>query len=289
MNFIREIQESRLTRDQNNLKSLTYTDAAERLYISIFVLQVLHMYEKYSKHSKSYASKTILPNDFNRFRIDGTDLYNFTYFVTGPEEAQDRLKNPGAAKDMKEKSYFPLLMFRDYLKALSTGKDYDNLSNMLIKIEDGLSIKNAEYKELRRRITSFKKLTSQSKKDTVTKLLFSVRAKLRSSDIIGYFEELVSDKNLESPTVKDTEPTISVPDISTAPGDLIYYQYLVGSKNLGALKRFLEMSKNNQSVSKDILKSYLPIIELVDNIVKAGPAFVQRLKVLESRAKMSRR
>lgn len=289
MNFIRELQESRLTRDQNNVRSLTYTDASERLYISILVLQVLHSYEKYRKHSKRYASKTILPNDFNKFRIDGTDLYNFTYFVTGPEEAQDRLKNPGAAKELKEKSYFPLLMFRDFLKALSSGKDYDNLPNMLIKIEDGLSIKNADYKEIRRRITSFNKLASQAKKDTVTKLLFSVRAKLRNSDIIQHYEELVSEKDLESVRVTDTEPVISIPDISTVPGDLIYYQYLVGSKNLALLKRFLDMSKNNQSVSKDILQAYMPIIELVDNIVKAGPGFVQRLKTLEQRAKNQRR
>ena len=50
-------------------------------------------------------------------------------------------------------------------------------------------------------------------------------------------------------------------------------------------KKFLELAKNNKSVPANILQAYMPAIVMIDNIVKAGPGFVQMLRTLENRAK----
>ncbi len=63
------------------------------------------------------------------------------------------------------------------------------------------------------------------------------------------------------------------------------YCFLVGTKNIGMVKRFLDFVRRGDSIPRDVLKSYLPIIQMVDNIVKGGPAFIQQLKLLEKRAK----
>ena len=81
-------------------------------------------------------------------------------------------------------------------------------------MENGLDIKNTEYKNIRR---SLGKLEDSSRIKTqkvlATKLLYALRAKLRNSDIIDDFSTLVAIKDLESDRVKDQEPTVSTPDM----------------------------------------------------------------------------
>jgi hypothetical protein len=157
-----------------------------------------------------------------------------------------------------------------------------------MKIEDGLRINNPAYRAIRRGLPKYDSLPGSEKKKLVTKLLYAVRAKLRSSDIIDDLEKLAAQKNLEVGTVVDTEYAVSIPDITTAGSALSNYRFLVGTKNIGMVKRFLDFVRRGDSIPRDVLKSYLPIIQMVDNIVKGGPAFIQQLKLLEKRAKKNK-
>ena len=132
-------------------------------------------------------------------------------------------------------------------------------------------------------------MTQRDKRMTVTRLLHAARAKLRSADIIEYLEKLASDRNLETGNVQDNEPKISVPDISTQGRDLALYRYLVGGSNIVALKRFIDLALSGKSIPGSVVSAYLPAIKLVDDIVKAGPSFVQVLKALQSRAKNTKK
>ena len=53
-------------------------------------------------------------------------------------------------------------------------------------------------------------------------------------------------------------------------------------------KKFLELAKNGQSVPSTFVKQYMPAIEMIDDIVKAGPGYVQMLRSLQKRAKQRR-
>lgn len=218
----------------------------------------------------------------------GTDLYNFIYFLVGDDSAQDKLKDPGAAKKLKAKTVLPVAAINRYINALAQSKEPSQVSQMFLSIEGGLNVTNADYKAIRRNLVQYARLTRAEKRLLVTRLIFAVRAKLRSSDIIEDFEKFASVKDLEKTNVVDPEPTVSRPDIATKSGDLALYKYLVGSKNLALTKLFLAMAKDGKAASANMVQAYLPAIEMIDDIVQGGPAYVQQLRSLQKRAKNKR-
>ncbi len=285
MKFLQELHEARLTRDQNNVRSLTYTDCGQRLYLTMLVLELLRKYPTHSVSAVNYAKKT-KDSDYSQFKMNGTDLHNFVYFVNGDEVALNKLKDPGAAMTLRQRTNFPTMRFNGYMSKLSNGSAVDRSdAETFIKIEAALSITNSDYKAIRRSVFNWASLNRVNRKAIVTRLLFASRAKLRSSDIIDNLEKLAADKNLETSTVSDSEPKVSVPDIAVTGQDMLSYRYLVGTKNLMMTKKFLELAKDGKSIPSSVVQGYLPAIQVIDNIVKAGPGFAQQLRNLENRAK----
>jgi len=288
LDFLSSLFEARMTRDSRDQKVLTYTDCAERLYLTLLILQLLNQYPTYRQLATRYARETKHSN-YDRFRMYSTDLYNFVYFVTGDEEAINKLKDPKNAMQMRKKSSFPTMAFNRYLGALQQGLIAPSIMQVFLNIETGLQIRNADYKSIRRSLFQFNTLSVRDKQNLVTRLLHAARAKLRSSDSIEHLEKLAADRNLETGRVNDAEPKVSVPDVSTQGRDLALYRYLVGGKNLVAVKRFIDSALSGKSIPSSIVGAYLPAIQLIDDIVKAGPAFVSVLKALQSRAKKTRK
>lgn len=283
--FLKDLHESRMTKDNGNSQKLTYTDCGERMYLTLLALETMRQYPDFKPVVKSYCSKTAGFELYKYYRVMGTDLYNFVYFLVGDDKAQKKLKDPDAAIALKKKTTLPVASINRYVKEIAQNKQPSLKTKLFLDIESSLKITNTDYKSIRRGLNDYSKLNLQERKLLVTRLIFAVRAKLRSSDIIDDFEKFAAIKNLETTKVNDTEPTISTPDISTAPGDIALYRYLVGAKNIAQTKRFLDMAKNGKAVSAEMLKGYMPAIELLDDIVKGGPAFVQNLRVLQQRAK----
>jgi hypothetical protein len=287
MEFVNTIYEARMTRDSEDQKVLTYTDCSERLYLTLLILQLLNQYPTYRQLASKYAGDTKHSN-YNHFRMYSTDLYNFVYFVTGDDTVMQKLKDPDSASKLRKRTSFPVLGFNRYLGELQSGLIPSSSMQLFMSIENGLNIKNTDYKTVRRNLFDYNKLTVRDKESTVTRLLHAARAKLRSSDIIEHLEKLASQRDLETGDVKDMEPKISVPDVSTQGRDLALYRYLVGGTNLVAVKRFIDSALNGKSIPSSIVQAYLPAIQLIDDIVKAGPSYVSVLKALQSRAKKSR-
>jgi hypothetical protein len=285
--FLKDIHEARMTKDNGSSQKLTYTDCGERTYLTLLTLETMRQYPDFKGYVQRYCKKTAGFELYKYYRIMGTDLYNFIYFLVG-DGAQKKLKDPEAALRLKEKTKFPTLAVNRYINALARGVDPTQVSQMFINLESALNITNSDYKAIRRNLVDFRKLTKAEKRLISTRLIFAVRAKLRSSDIIEDFEKFAAVKDLEKASVTDPEPTVSLPDISTREGDLALYRYLVGSKNLALTKKFLEQAKNGKAASANMIQAYLPAIEMIDDIVQGGPAFVQQLRTLQQRAKKTR-
>jgi len=288
MDFIKDLHESRMTKDNGSSKKLTYTDCGERAYLTLLALETMRQYPDFKGYVQRYCKKTSGFELYKFYRIMGTDLYNFIYFLVGDDSAQDKLKDPGAAKRLKAKTILPVAAINRHINALAQGKEPTQTSQLLLKLEGALNITNTDYKAIRRNLVSYNKLTRADKRLLVTRLIFAVRAKLRSSDIIEDFEKFAQIKDLEKTNVTDPEPTVSRPDIATQPGDLALYKYLVGSKNLALTKKFLEMAKDGKAASSNMVQAYLPAIQMIDDIVQGGPAYVQQLRALQQRAKKTR-
>jgi hypothetical protein len=285
MEFIQELHEARLTRNDQNLRVLTYTDCCERLYLSLLILEILRKFPVSSRSAKQYAQNTGKYAGFNMFRMSGTDLYNFIYFVNGDEKALNKLKDPGAAAQMRRRTTLPTMVVNRYLAKLANGSNITDSAQMLINVENSLSISNQEYKQVRRNITNLSNLSTSVVKKTVTRLVIAARAKLRTSDIIDDLEKLTVLKDLETSSVIDTEPTVSVADIPTdALSDVANYKFLVGNSNLVMARKVVQLATQGVSIPGSFVKGYLPIIKMVHDIVRAGPAYINQLRVLHKRA-----
>ena len=285
--FLRDLHESRMTKDNGNAKKLTYTDCGERLYLTLLALETMRQYPDFKAYVQRYAKKTAGFEQYKMYRIMGTDLYNFTYFLVGDSGAQDKLKDPESAKRMRASTKLPTAAINRYINAVAQGKTPVQVNNLFQAIESALKVTNSDYKSIRRNLMNFARLTKAEKRLISTRLIFAVRAKLRSSDIIEDFEKFASIKNLEKASVVDPEPTISTPDISTSARDLALYRYLVGDRNLALTKKFLEQAKDGKAASANMVQAYLPAIKMIDDIVKAGPGAVQQLRAVHKRAKRS--
>ena len=285
--FLRDLQESRMTKDNGNAKKLTYTDCGERLYLTLLALETMRQYRDFKAYVQRYAKKTAGSEQYKMYRIMGTDLYNFTYFLVGDSGAQDKLKDPESAKRMRASTKLPTSAINRYINAIAQGKTPVQVNNLFQAIETALKISNSDYKLIRRNLMNFARLTKAEKRLISTRLIYAVRAKLRSSDIIEDFEKFAAIKNLEKASVIDPEPTISTPDLSTTGAELALYRYLVGDSNLALTKKFLEQAKDGKAASANMVAAYLPAIKMIDDIVKAGPGAVQQLRAVHKRAKRS--
>ena len=285
--FLRDLQESRMTKDNGNAKKLTYTDCGERMYLTLLALETMRQYPDFKAYVQRYAKKTAGFEQYKMYRIMGTDLYNFTYFLVGDSGAQDKLKDPESAKRMRASTKLPTSAINRYINAIARGNQPVQVNNLFQAIESALKVSNSDYKSIRRNLMNFARLTKAEKRLISTRLIYAVRAKLRSSDIIEDFEKFAAVKNLEKASVIDPEPTISTPDLSTTGAELALYRYLVGDRNLALTKKFLEQAKDGKAASANMVQAYLPAIKMIDDIVKAGPGAVQQLRAVHKRAKRS--
>ena len=283
MQFLQELEEARMTRNDQNMKVLTYADCCERLYLTLLVLDLMKNFPKATASVRDYSRKS-LDIRYERFKISGTDLYNFIYFVTGDERAIGKLKDPGAAMRSRASTILPVDRIKSYLQQLSSGT-FSSSSQLFIKLERVLNIENTDYKSVRRSIGNWNSLDIQAKKSIATRLLYAVRAKLRSSDIIDNYEKHIVLKDLESELVPDNEPVLSKPDVSAASRDYVFYRYLVGTENIMLVKGFLELAAQGKPIPSNMVKAYLPAIKALDDVVRAGPSYISMFRSIQNRAK----
>lgn len=286
--FLNDLYEARMTRNSSDQAKMTYTDCCEKLYLTLLSLELLRKFPNTIGYAAGYAKKTSSFGPYQHFRMVGTDLYNLVYFVSGDDKAMDKLKDPEDAKVMRQRTHLPVMGLNRYLSSVANNVTTSQTETIL-RIEGGLNITNADYKTIRRNLFNFNSISTREKQNTVTRLLLALRAKLRNSDVIMYVEELARSRDLETARIKDNEPTVSLPDLTTPTGpELQYYRYIVGAKNLVGTKKFLDQAKDGKSVTAPYVQAYLPAIKMLDDIVKAGPGFIQMLRALHNRAKKSR-
>lgn len=285
--FLHDIQEARMTRNKNNQRALTYNDCKERAFLLMLMIQVMRYSRKHRESAGRYAKKTVMYTDYQKQRLDSTDLYNLFYFVLGDETALGKLKDPGAAKKIRNKTSVSITKLNGFLRiAAKLDKPSKQELVYLAELERELGIQNPDYRTLRRRIISFEDDGLQERKTTVTRLLFAARAKLSDSDLINDFQRFATDANLEDLDKTNPEFDPSIPDdpqISVA--SVRNYRFLVGANQLPYVAKFLDNALQGRAVVANFMQSYVPILVMIDDIVKAGPNYINQLKQLHMRAK----
>lgn len=285
MEFVKDLQEARMTRTDSGLEKLSYNDCIDRAYLCLLILELLKHFPVHKSRAKKYAKETAQHDNYDKFRMNSTDLYNFLYLVNGKDEDLEKLRNPEAAKKARENYHPPIMSINRYLTKISHGKTLMNSSEFFINLERSLQIKNSDYKNARRVLTNFNKERRSSIKKAVTRVLYAARARLRSSDLIDDLEKVAVDRDLETSGVKDTEPVITDPDTDVInkeiqTKDLIYLQRIVGAENLRLAIEFIKLNNKGKTIPSNLSKAINPAIELLVDIIQGGQSHVARLQQL---------
>lgn len=64
------------------------------------------------------------------------------------------------------------------------------------------------------------------------------------------------------------------------------YGYLVGLENAMRATKFVEHVEEGRTPPKQYVEGYSPIVEMIDDIVSGGTAYIQQLRALHKRAKI---
>jgi hypothetical protein len=290
MDFIKEIHEARMTRSESNTKKLSYTDCCERAYLSLLILELLRQFPRYETYAKKYARETSRHTNYGYYRMNAPDLYNFLYFIQGDEEDMQKLKDPDAAWNERQRTHVPIMAINRYLSKVAQGQPPESPAQFLMKVESAINIKNADYKVIRRTITNLDRIRSANQlKKAVTKLLYAARARLRSADLIDELEKIASDRNLEKSGVKDTQPSISRPDTELSGSELLYLARIVGQRKLPLALKYIELSAKGKNIPSNVTQAFNPAIEMLVDIIKGGGSYVARLKLLQREANKQRK
>ena len=278
MQFINELLESRATRNINNLKKYTRYDCVERVYLILLAIEMTRHTLDFSKVVKRYAQDSLSTN-YSHYSSNQTDLHNYVYFVAGPDSAQANLADAEYAMAQKKSKTFPVDKLQQYLKKIINASEPDLVTRFFMDIERSGVITNNTYIDIRRTLGDWRKITPTARRTAATKLLYAFRAKLPDSDFIIHLQKWSSMVDAEMSTVPDTEKK------DEHGAHISNYRFLVGSDNIMQTKIFLQLAKSGKSIPSDYVQAYMPIINMIDDLAKAGPGAMQHLILLHKRLK----
>ena len=285
--FLEYVSEGKLIRN-NNLQRMTFTDVKDLVALYFMALQIMRYYPQSRKYVTEYAKEVLKWNGWEAHRISGNDLYNLLNIVDGDEKIMEKLKDPKAALAVRQRMYFPTLACKRLLRQMATGA-LPNRSDAsdLMKIDSALK---SNYSALRRLVSNYDRMTNVDRKKTVTKTEFALKARGRNSDIIDYFIMFVMDYDLEARGLDDTEPMISMPDATPDVKDIALLRMLgVPSKDLPFAYKVYSLASKGMAIPPRFAQAYAPIMKVVDDIIKAGPGYVNLLKQVHNRAKVAKK
>lgn len=98
MDFIKQLEESKFTRNKSKIASLSYVDICHRFYLSLLIVEFLRQFVDTKSEMVEYAKNTESYNSFKHFKVGATDLHNFIYYIIGNEKALSSLDDPYVAK-----------------------------------------------------------------------------------------------------------------------------------------------------------------------------------------------
>jgi hypothetical protein len=287
--FLDFVTEGKMIRNTDGVSRLTFTDASDLTLLYFLALHVMRHYPISRRFAKTYSEEVLKWQNWDAFRSSGNDLYNLLNIIDGDEKIVEKLSNPRAAKVMRQRSSFPTLTAKRLLRSFANANPSMSDANDLVKIDN--SLQNSRYSGLRRRIANYKTLIPSERRRAVTELENALKARGRNSDIVDYYIMFVQDYDLESSQVKDTEPRVSVPDPVEADTKDIQMLRMLGvpNKDLPFAYKVLSLTSRGLGIPPRFAQAYRPIMQIIDDVVKAGPGYVNLLKQVHNRARSVKR
>jgi hypothetical protein len=135
--------------------------------------------------TKTYANNTLTYGTFDRVRMTANDLHNMLAIVSGNPEITKKLANTNQAQALRQRQPVPVMAVKRYLRT------FDEPYKFLTQLERALGITDANYRNLRRAISSYNKLDNRTQKQTTAKLIQFLRVKLPGTDLYRQIQAIL--------------------------------------------------------------------------------------------------
>lgn len=179
--FINSLTESRLYRNADTLDGKTATDLSKVLFLMVLTVEMLRFGEE--KFVKDYARKTIQYGDFNHMRVSCTDLGNLASVLSNQDYYSDKIQTDFEIS-------VPLLQFKTYLRGVRDEDSiHSNDRNFFLKLEKYLKITDSKYKNFRRIIGDWEKMSKGERNSIITSIKQEYNSLAQNNDLIVYFKD----------------------------------------------------------------------------------------------------
>ena len=186
MEFIAELNESRMFKRLKQLTGRNMSDVAERLFEHLLALQIFANEDRGT--AQKYASQIMRMQHFDGFRTSQSDLYNLITLILNPTQYSHIFSDD-------TKYTIPELRMRRNLRALERGNfNNDDFSQMMLILQREFDSLPAYLLTLRRQISNWAKLSDKEKSDVAQRLLYQMRERGMQSDFYILLQRL--QKNL---------------------------------------------------------------------------------------------
>ena len=195
LEFINELCESRLIRQKRQLNRYTAKDAADLVFLYACILNILKNEFKYAPVAAEYAKKTFMFNNFNVFRINGTDMYILLTALVGTDDTSDLFADKEASDLFLADLRVNVPQLKEWLRLTSKGVIRKNIDQQfLYKLEKQLKVSNAQYKSARRLASDWTNLKHGQKTLVITRILQALRARAIRSELYPVMMRLAKEK-----------------------------------------------------------------------------------------------
>tara|TARA_B100001057_G_scaffold499180_1_gene608868 strand:- start:947 stop:2020 length:1074 start_codon:yes stop_codon:yes gene_type:complete len=199
-----EISESRLFRFTASYNRLTGRDIADLLYLETLAVYMFALDSKQQDYGTAYARKTTQYGPYAAFRTSATDIYMLAFAVDNPNYKSLKLKN-------KERKVLDKLNFNNRQHYMFMNKiarytpSRSDASSYLIRLEQQLQIKDAQFKQLRRLILDWPQLKYSQKQYIVSKLVQRIRLKGKGAEVFQHLMAMKTTRRYDN--VNKEKPT----------------------------------------------------------------------------------
>ena len=180
--FLKYVAEGKVIRRYSDLQRFTFPEVTQRIFVSLLALTVLSSQNK--EFTKAYVEQTLGYGTFDKVRMSQNDLYNMLAIVSGDPEITKKLKNKNQAQAMRQRQPVPVMALRRFLRT------FEDKYKFLSTLERSMNIRDANLRNLKRRVADFDNLDSTNKKLTKLKLVNLLNILLPNTDIQRKFKEI---------------------------------------------------------------------------------------------------
>lgn len=205
--LLNDLSEARLVRSSASVVRYTAKDIADIAFLHLLAIQILKNEPEFETFAAKYAKRTIIYNNFNKFRFSATDTYQLFYILVEQDDSiVKHLKKQKDSREFLDRIELEENLLKKYFRETSRNKSTQVFDRrFFLYIERALKVDDANYKAMRRLVSVWDRLARHQKKLVTTRLLLAFRIRAQFSDIRPAIEKFAKVEKLEMKNVCNPE------------------------------------------------------------------------------------